>query len=109
MLVGSGGLLASMDGVAFASSGLTRSHIATLQVGYIAESLAVKVYSWAKALGPKHTPKGFRLHIPAAAVNSTKGLTSTGVVRQGRRIRREQRCTRIPGHSLAAIRGGHHR
>jgi hypothetical protein len=74
-----------MDGVAFAK-GATRSDIATLQVGYIAESLAVKVYetilanfsrfklhnqdyfqkalgnekahraAWAKALGPKPRP-----------------------------------------------------
>ena len=44
VLVGSGGVLASMDGVAFAS-GLRKSDIATLQVGYIAESLAVKVYT----------------------------------------------------------------
>jgi hypothetical protein len=109
VLVGSGGVLASMDGIAFASSGLKKSDIATLQVGYIAESLAVKVYStiianfssfkglknkdyfvaalknekdhkaaWAKALGPKHTPKGFKLHIPAAAVKSTDALTATG-------------------------------
>lgn len=108
VLVGSGGLLASMDGVAFAKT--TKSDIATLQVGYIAESLAVVVYSaiiknfssfkglknkdyfvaalqnekdhkaaWAKALGPKNTPKGFKLHIPAAATKTTKALTSTGV------------------------------
>ncbi|MDQ2894971.1 MAG: ferritin-like domain-containing protein [Actinomycetota bacterium] len=108
VLVGSGGILASMDGVAFAKT--TKSDIATLQVGYIAESLAVKVYTaiinnfssfkglknqdyfvaalknevahrtaWKDALGPKHTPKGFRLHIPSAAVKSTKALTSTGV------------------------------
>ncbi|MGZ4169756.1 MAG: hypothetical protein ACXVRN_00165, partial [Solirubrobacteraceae bacterium] len=43
VLVGAGGLLASMDGIAFAK-GVTKSDIATLQVGYIAESLAVKVY-----------------------------------------------------------------
>ncbi len=110
VLVGSGGVLASMDGVAFAKGGLKKSDIATLQVGYIAESLAVKVYTaiinnfssfkglknqdyfvaalknevahrtaWKDALGPKHTPKGFRLHIPSAAVSSTKALTSTGV------------------------------
>ena len=110
VLAGSGGILASMDGVAFASSGLKKSDIATLQVGYIAESLAVVVYTaiiknfssfkglqnkdyfvaalqnekdhkaaWAKALGPKNTPKGFKLHIPAAAVKNTKALTSTGV------------------------------
>jgi hypothetical protein len=108
VLVGTGGVLASMDGVAFAK-GATKSDIATLQVGYIAESLAVKVYTaivdnfhsfkglqnkdyfvaalknevahrqaWKEALGPKHTPKGFRLHIPTAAVASTKALTSTG-------------------------------
>ncbi|HET9101737.1 MAG TPA: ferritin-like domain-containing protein [Solirubrobacteraceae bacterium] len=109
VLVGAGGALATMDGVAFAK-GVTKSDIATLQVGYIAESLAVKVYStiidnfssfkglknkdyfvaalknevahkqaWKDALGAKHTPKGFRLHIPSAAVKSTKALTSTGV------------------------------
>ena len=45
VLVGAGGtLLASMDGIAFAK-GVTKSDIATLQVGFIAESLAVKVYT----------------------------------------------------------------
>jgi Ferritin-like domain len=108
VLVGSGGLLASMDGVAFAKSA-TKSDIATLQVAYIAESLAVVVYSaiiknfssfkglqnkdyfvaalknekdhkalLASALGAKK-PSGFKLHIPKAAVKSTKALTSTGV------------------------------
>jgi rubrerythrin len=107
VLVGAGGVLASMDGVAFAK-GVTKSDIATLQVGYIAESLAVKVYeailanfskfklqnkdyfqralqnekdhraAWGKALGSK-TPKGFTLHIPAAAVKSTHSLLGTGV------------------------------
>ena len=106
-LVGAGGLLASMDGVAFAK-GVTRSDIATLQVGYIAESLAVKVYetilahfsafklhnrdyfkaalqnekdhraAWGKALGAKK-PTGFRLHIPAAAVANRHALLGTGV------------------------------
>ena len=109
VLVGAGGtLLASMDGIAFAK-GVTKSDIATLQVGYIAESLAVKVYTtiianfssftglknkdyfvaalknekdhraaWAKALGTKHTPKSFKLHIPAAVTKSTAALTGTG-------------------------------
>ena len=109
VLVGAGGtLLASMDGIAFAS-GLSKSDIATLQVGYIAESLAVKVYTkiienfsafkglknkdyfiaalknekdhraaWANALGKSNTPKGFTLNIPAAAVKSTAALTGTG-------------------------------
>ena len=108
VLVGTGGVLASMDGVAFAK-GLTKSDITILQTGYIAESLAVKVYStiianfshfkglqnkdyfthalanerahkraWAEALGSKHTPKGFSLHIPPAAVSSTHALLKTG-------------------------------
>jgi rubrerythrin len=107
VLVGAGGLLASMDGVAFAK-GATKSDIATLQVGYIAESLAVKVYetilhnfskfklqnkdyfqralqnekdhreAWHKALGSK-TPKGFKLHIPASAVANRHALLGTGV------------------------------
>ena len=109
VLVGAGGALATMDGIAFAK-GVTKSDIATLQVGYIAESLAVKVYSaiianfssfkglqnkdyfvaalknekdhkaaWAKALGSKNTPTGFKLTIPKAVTASTKALTSTGV------------------------------
>lgn len=108
VLVGTGGLLATMDGVAFAK-GATKSDVATLQVAYIAESLAVKVYSTiianfssfkglqnkdyfqlalkneefhkaflAKALGSKK-PSGFTLHIPKAAVASTKALLGTGV------------------------------
>jgi hypothetical protein len=108
VLVGSGGVLASMDGIAFAK-GATKSDVATLQVAYIAESLAVKVYTaivenfssfkglknkdyfvaalknekdhkafLAGALKSK-TPTGFKLHIPSAAVASTKALTSTGV------------------------------
>ncbi len=45
VLVGTGGVLASMDGIAFAkSSGLTKSDITVLQTGYIAETLAVTVY-----------------------------------------------------------------
>jgi hypothetical protein len=107
VLLGTGGLLASMDGIAFAK-GVTKSDIATLQVGYIAESLAVKVYetilanfskfkldnrdyferalrnekdhraAWGKALGAKK-PTGFSLHIPKAAVASTHALLGTGV------------------------------
>jgi hypothetical protein len=44
VLVGSGGVLAAAEGVAFAS-GPTKSDITTLQAAYIAESLAVVVYS----------------------------------------------------------------
>ena len=45
VLVGSGGVLASMNGVAFASSSMvTKSDITVLQTGYIAETLAVTVY-----------------------------------------------------------------
>ncbi len=110
VLATSGGILASATGVAFASSGLTKTDITILQTGYIAESLAVEVYStiianfkkfkglqnidyfqhaltnekdhkaaWAKALGSKNTPTGFKLHIPAAAVASTHALLGTGV------------------------------
>lgn len=46
VLVGSGGVLASMSGVAFAkSSSVTKSDITVLQTGYIAETLAVTIYS----------------------------------------------------------------
>lgn len=107
VLATSGGVLASMSGVAFAK-GVTKSDIATLQVGYIAESLAVKIYTaivdnfhsfkglqnkdyfvaalknekahkaaWGKALG-SHKPTGFHLHIPKAAVSSTHNLLKTG-------------------------------
>jgi hypothetical protein len=41
-LVGAGGVLATMDGVAFAKT--TKSDIAVLQTGYIAETLAVTIY-----------------------------------------------------------------
>jgi hypothetical protein len=45
VLVGSAGVLASMDGIAFAkSSGLSKSDITVLQTGYIAETLAVTIY-----------------------------------------------------------------
>ena len=43
-LVGAGGVLATMDGVAFAK-GTTKSDITVLQTGFIAETLAVTVYS----------------------------------------------------------------
>ncbi|MGA9856509.1 MAG: ferritin-like domain-containing protein [Solirubrobacteraceae bacterium] len=107
VLVGAGGVLASMEGVAFAK-GVTKSDIATLQVGYIAESLAVKVYTaiienfssfkglqnkdyfqaalvnekahraaWKAALGSK-TPTKFSVQIPKSAVASTKALLKTG-------------------------------
>jgi len=45
VLVGASGVLASMDGVAFAKgSGLSKSDITVLQTGYIAETLAVTIY-----------------------------------------------------------------
>src|SRR5579862_888360 len=46
VLVGSGGVLASMNGVAFAKSStmVTKSDITVLQTGYIAETLAVTIY-----------------------------------------------------------------
>jgi rubrerythrin len=45
VLVGSGGVLATMDGVAFAkTSRATKSDITVLQTGFIAETLAVAVY-----------------------------------------------------------------
>ena len=108
VLAGAGGILATMDGVAFAK-GPTNSDIKALQTAYIAESLAVKVYTaiidnfgkfhglknkdyfvaalknekahrafLASALGAKK-PTGFSLHIPKAATASTKALTTTGV------------------------------
>jgi hypothetical protein len=43
VLVGAGGVLATMDGVAFAK-GATKSDITVLQTGFIAETLAVTVY-----------------------------------------------------------------
>jgi hypothetical protein len=42
VLVGAGGVLASMDGVAFAKT--TKSDITVLQTGFIAETLAVTIY-----------------------------------------------------------------
>src|ERR1019366_8280891 len=107
VLAGAGGVLASMDGIAFAK-GVTKSDVTTLQVAYIAESLAVKVYTaiidnfhsfkglqnkdyFVAALKNEKAhlaflgehlgaskPKGFTLHIPKAAVASTKALTATG-------------------------------
>ena len=46
VLVGSGGVLASMNGIAFAKSStmMTKSDITVLQTGYIAETLAVTIY-----------------------------------------------------------------
>lgn len=113
VLVGSGGVLASMDGVAFAkSSGMTKSDITVLQTGFIAETLAVTIYqaivdtyfkklkldpgnlnyfkaaladekahraAWKKALGPKHTPTGFKLTVPGKYVASKLALARTGV------------------------------
>jgi hypothetical protein len=110
VLVGAGGVLATMDGVAFAK-GATKSDITILQTGYIAETLAVAVYeailktyfkkyklfrrdyfvaalkdekahqkAWKQALGPKNTPKGFTLHVPAKYVSSKKNLLTTGTV-----------------------------
>jgi hypothetical protein len=110
VLVGAGGVLATMDGVAFAK-GTTKSDITILQTGYIAETLAVAVYeaivktyvakfklgnkdyfvaalkdekahqkAWKKALGPKNTPTGFKLHVPAKYVANKKALVNTGVI-----------------------------
>jgi hypothetical protein len=113
VLVGSGGVLASMNSVAFAkSSGMTKSDITVLQPGYIAETLAVTIYgailktyftklkfdpddrvyfeaaykdeqahlaAWKKALGPKNTPTGFTLNVPAKYVASKIALAKTGV------------------------------
>jgi hypothetical protein len=42
VLVGAGGVLATMDGVAFAKT--TKTDITVLQTGYIAETLAVTIY-----------------------------------------------------------------
>jgi hypothetical protein len=44
-LVTAGGVLAATDGVAFAAGGPTKSDVSALQAAYIAESLAVVVYS----------------------------------------------------------------
>ena len=108
VLATSGGILASMDGIAYAK-GVTKSDIATLQVGYIAESLAVKIYTaivhnfhafkglqnkdyfvaalqnekdhkaaWGQALG-SHKPTGFTLTIPKSVTASTHNLLKTGV------------------------------
>ena len=111
VLVAGGSVLASAEGIAFAkSASLTKSDITVLQTGYIAESLAVEIYSalvstyvkkfklgnmdyfkaalqnekdhknaWAKALGSKNTPKGFKLNVPAGVVASKKALLTTGV------------------------------
>lgn len=110
-LVAGGTVLASMDGVAFAkTSSVTKSDITTLQTGFIAETLAVDVYSaivttyysklkldpgnlnyfqaaladekahlaaWKAALGPKNTPTGFKLTVPAKYVASKSALVST--------------------------------
>ncbi|HET9125140.1 MAG TPA: ferritin-like domain-containing protein [Solirubrobacteraceae bacterium] len=107
MLVGAGGVLATMDGVAFAKT--TKSDITVLQTGYIAETLAVAVYgailktyyakfklgnrdyfvaaykdekahqkAWKDALG-KHTPTGFKLTVPHKYVASKKALLATGI------------------------------
>jgi hypothetical protein len=109
VLVGAGGVLATMDGVAFAK-GATKSDITILQTGYIAETLAVEVYeailktyfkkfklfrrdyfvaaladekahlkAWGDALGPKNTPTGFKLTVPAKYVANKKALLATGV------------------------------
>ena len=113
VLVGSGGVLASMNGIAFAkSAGMTKSDITVLQTGFIAETLAVTIYeaivgtyykklkldpgnlnyfqaaladekahlaAWKKALGPKHTPTGFKLTVPGKYVASKMALAQTGV------------------------------
>src|SRR5579875_3151108 len=107
VLVGAGGVLASMDGVAFAKT--TKTDITVLQTGYIAETLAVTVYgailktyyskfklsnrdyfeaaykdevahrdAWKKALG-SHVPTGFKLTVPGKYVASKKALLETGI------------------------------
>jgi hypothetical protein len=112
VLVGTGGVLASMDGIAFAkSSSVTKSDITVLQTGFIAETLAVTVYgailktyyaklkldpgnlsyfqaaykdekehlaAWKAALGPKNTPTGFTISVPAKYVASKNALAKTG-------------------------------
>jgi len=111
VLVGAGGVLATMDGVAFAKT--TKSDITVLQTGYIAETLAVTIYgailktyfsklkldpgnrnyfeaaykdevahrdAWKKALGPKYTPKGFKLTVPGKYVASKNALAKTGTI-----------------------------
>ncbi|MFN8109650.1 MAG: ferritin-like domain-containing protein [Thermoleophilia bacterium] len=108
VLATSGGILASVSGVAF---GATSSDITTLQAAYTAESLAVFVYQailknfsvfthpklqdkdyfqaalqnerdhkafLAKALGSK-TPKGLKFTIPASVTKSGQSLLDTGV------------------------------
>jgi hypothetical protein len=46
VLVSAGGVMASVDGVAFAKSGgLSKSDITVLQTGFIAETLAVAIYT----------------------------------------------------------------
>ncbi len=106
-LVGSGGILASVAGPAFASSSVTGSDIATIQAAYTAESLAVYVYTAAitnhkkfglanldyftaaradevahkeflgKALGSK-TPTGLKFQIPAMYLKSGKTVLELG-------------------------------
>jgi rubrerythrin len=108
VLATTGGVLASAEGVAFAA-GPTKGDIATLQVAYIAESLAVKVYEtiianfssfkglqnkdyFAHALRNEKDhkaflgkalgskkPTGFKLNIPHKYVSSTHALLKTGV------------------------------
>lgn len=108
VLAGAGGVFASMSGVAFAK-GATKSDVKTLQVAYIAETLAVTVYSaivkdfhhfrglknkdyfqaalkneqdhqaFLKSALGHKTPKNFAVHIPKSAVASTQALLNTGV------------------------------
>ena len=108
VLATSGGILASVEGVAF---GATSSDITTLQAAYTAESLAVFIYSailadfnkfthpklqnkdyfvaalgnekdhkafLGKALG-SHKPTGLKFKIPASVVKSGQSLLNTGV------------------------------
>jgi len=110
VLVGAGGVLATMDGVAFAKT--TKSDITVLQTGYIAETLAVTIYGailktyFSKLkLDPgnrnyfeaayqdekahqqawkkalgKSVPTGFTLTVPGKYVASKKALVDTACV-----------------------------
>jgi hypothetical protein len=108
VLVGSGGILASMDGVAYAKT--TRSDVVTLQTAFIAETLAVEIYSaivhkyfYTLRLDPgnlsyfkaalvdekehlallkealgRDVPRGFKLTVPAKYLRSRDSLAGVG-------------------------------
>jgi hypothetical protein len=109
VLAGSGGVLATVEGVAFAAT--KTSDVATLQAAYTAESLAVFIYSailknFGSFRHPKlqnkdyfqaalrnekdhkaflasalgsQTPKNLKFKIPASALKSGQSLLNTGV------------------------------